>query len=34
MKKLILFDLGGVLVEFDFADMMNMTELSVAAMWK
>ena len=34
MKKLILFDLGGVLVEFNFSDMMNMTRLSEAALWE
>jgi putative hydrolase of the HAD superfamily len=34
MKKLIMFDLGGVLVEFNFSDLMKMTNLSEAAMWK
>jgi putative hydrolase of the HAD superfamily len=34
MKKLIVFDLGGVLVEFNFQDMMNMTQLSETAMWE
>jgi putative hydrolase of the HAD superfamily len=34
MKKLIVFDLGGVLVEFNFQDMMDMIQLSEAAMWE
>ena len=34
MKKLIVFDLGGVLVEFNFQDMMDMTQLSETAMWE